>query len=40
MTDKQEWTAYKAFLRRKEIALAKRQAEQKYIEEMNRQANE
>jgi hypothetical protein len=38
MTDKYSW--YKAALRRKQIAQAKKEKADRYIEEMNKQANE
>lgn len=40
MTAKKEWTPYKAALRRKKIAEAKKLKAARYIEEMNKRANE
>ena len=40
MTKPKEWTPYKAALRRKQIAQAKKEKADRYIEEMNRKANE
>ena len=40
MTKPKEWTPYKAALRRKKIAEAKKLKAARYIEEMNKRANE
>ena len=40
MTKKKDWTPYKAALRRKEIARQKREKADRYIDEMNKRAND
>jgi hypothetical protein len=40
MTKAKEWTPYKAALRRKKIAEAKRLKADRYVEEMNKRAND
>ena len=40
MTKPKEWTPYKAALRRKKIAQEKKLRAARYIEEMNKRANE
>lgn len=40
MTKKKEWSPYKAALRRKKIAEAKKIKAARYVDEMNKRANE
>jgi hypothetical protein len=40
MTKKKEWSPYKAALRRKKIAQAKKIKADRYVDEMNKRANE
>ena len=40
MTKKKEWTPYKAALRRKKIAEEKKLRAARYVEEMNKRAND
>ena len=40
MTKPKEWTPYKAALRRKKIAQDKRLRADRYIDEMNKRAND
>ena len=40
MTAKKGWTPYKAALRRKKIAEAKKIKADRYVEEMNKRAND